>query len=134
MTAPTDRPVYDSEGRVARTALAVLDRVRSDLVGSRYRVVIGDERARLIERSASDEGASGLRDGLAHVVRGGEPVIYTAGDLAVAAVPIADPRSGRRVGVVALLGHAEAASELMLVYVRQIARDLEDGLVEDPSA
>jgi DNA-binding CsgD family transcriptional regulator len=135
VTAPTDRPAHDgnNEGRIARTALAVLDRVRSDLVSSPYGVVIGDERARLIERSAAHDAGFGLGDVLALVVRGGEPVVDTVGDLAVAAAPIADPRSGRRVGAVALFGQAEAASELMLAYVRRISRDVEDGLVEDLS-
>jgi len=60
-------------------------------------------------------------------------VVDTVGDLAVATAPIADPRSGRRVGAVALFGQAEAASELMPAYVRRISRDVEDGLVEDLS-
>ena len=129
------KPEVESRSRIARTALAVLDRVRADLVDTSFSVVIADALARLIEHPEEDVTvASGLEGLLALIAQAHEPVVDTVAGLAVAAEPISDPRSGRPVGVVAILCRVDAASELMESYVRRIRREIEDGLVEDASA
>jgi DNA-binding CsgD family transcriptional regulator len=60
--------------------------------------------------------------------------MVTRGVTTVAVAPVFDPRTGSPVGVVALMCRAEAASELMVSYVRRVGRDIEDGLVDDASA
>ena len=68
------------------------------------------------------------------VVRGREHVAEALSDVACAATPIIDPRHGRPVGVVALICRDDAATALMLSYVRRIGWEIENGLVDDASA
>jgi transcriptional regulator of acetoin/glycerol metabolism len=154
------RPEVDTERGVARTALAVLHRARDDLSGTPFSLVLADERARVIERvdgiptlavlldrlnlapgyrwSEEHIGTNALGTALAReqplLVRGRAHAMKALAELACAATPIVDPRSGRPVGVVALACRIDASSELMLSYVRQIGREIEDGLVDDSSA
>jgi len=104
----------ESGGRTERVIRAVVDRVRADLVGTAFRVEAGDD--------------------LTHLTEGDEPGMATFADLAVALAPVVDPRSGRRVGVVALTCPVEAASELMPAYVRRLRREIEDELANAGSA
>jgi DNA-binding CsgD family transcriptional regulator len=128
------KPSVGTSGRFARTALAVLDRVRADLVGTQFSVVIVDALSRPIEHHDEDAGvASVLEEQLALIVRADEPVMGTVTGLAFAAEPISDSRSGRPVGIVAILCRVDAASELMESYVRRVRREIEYGLVEDAS-
>jgi DNA-binding CsgD family transcriptional regulator len=125
----------ETDSRIAPTTLAVLDRVRADLVGTPFTVVVADELARVIKRADRNAWfASKLEQEVALVAHRSEPFTETFANLAVAVAPISHPRSGQRVGIVAIMCRAEAASELMLSYVRRIGREMEDGLVDDASA
>jgi DNA-binding CsgD family transcriptional regulator len=101
----------EAHSRLARTAPTVLNRVRADLNGTPFSVVIVDALACLVEHPAQPTG-----------------------EVAIASEPICDPRSGRPLGVVAILCAVEAASELMEPFVRRIRREIEDGLLETTSA
>jgi DNA-binding CsgD family transcriptional regulator len=57
----------------------------------------------------------------------------TEADRAIAAVPVSEPRSGRAIGVVALMCAIEAKSDLMVPYLRRIRREIEDSLLNDGS-
>ncbi|MDQ1449473.1 MAG: hypothetical protein QOC79_2444, partial [Actinomycetota bacterium] len=130
----SSKPDVDTRSRFTRTALGVLDRVRADLVDTPFRVVIADALANLIEPSGEDAtAASELVEQLALIARAHGPVMETVSGLSFAAEPICDPRSGRPVGAVAILCRVEAASELMVSYVRRVRREIEDGLVENAS-
>jgi hypothetical protein len=125
----------DREPRIARTALAVLERVRADLVGTPFSVAVADEQTRLIEPTNGDASLpSELEEAITHAAPAAQPFMETRAGMTVAVAPVADPRSGRPAGVVALMCGADAASELMLSYVRRIGREVEDGLVDDASA
>jgi DNA-binding CsgD family transcriptional regulator len=128
------KPDAETWSRIERTGLAVVDRVRADLVETPFDVVIADALARLIGHPEEDAAvASDLEGQLSLVVRANAPAMETVGCLTFAAEPISDPRSGRPVGAVAILCRVEAASELMRSYVRRIRREIEDGLLEDAS-
>ncbi len=145
MTVKIDREAHDddvrakpdgeTDSRMARSTLAVLDRVRADLVGTPFTAVVADDLAGVIERAdRSARLASKLEQEVALFAHRSDPFVETFVDLAVAVAPISDPRSGQRVGVVALMCRVEAASELMLSYVRRVSREMEEGLVDHASA
>jgi DNA-binding CsgD family transcriptional regulator len=145
LTVKIDREAHDDDGRskpdgetdsrIARSTLAVLDRVRADLVGTPFTAMVADDLAGVIERAdRSARLASKLEQEVALFAHRSDPFVETFVDLSVAVAPISDPRSGQRVGVVALMCRVEAASELMLSYVRRVGREMEDGLVDHASA
>ena len=153
-------PEVDTERHLERTALAVLERAADDLVDTPFSLVVANERARVIERIDGDPGFAAKLDrlhlvpgyrwseqcigtnaigrALTHepsvVVRGCEHFAEALSDVACAAIPIIDPRHGRPVGVVALICRTDAATALMLSYVRRIGWEIENGLVDDASA
>jgi DNA-binding CsgD family transcriptional regulator len=105
------------------------------LNGTPFRVVIADALGVLIEHPEDDAAvASELEEQLARITRAGEPVAETVAGRAFAAEPICEPRSGRPIGVVAILCGVDAASELMEPYVRRLRREIEDGLLESASS
>lgn len=149
----------ETEGQLERTALTVLERVGDDLVDTPFSLVLTNERARVIERVDGDAGLAAMLDrlhlapgyrwseqhvgtnaigtALEHeaslVVRGREHGAEALADVACAATPVTDPRDGRPIGVVALICRDDAASALMLSYVRRIGREIENELVDDGS-
>jgi DNA-binding CsgD family transcriptional regulator len=136
MTVTIDlEPYADAESRIPRTALSVLERVRGDLVGTPFGVVVVDVQTRVIEPTdVHARPPAELHDAIARALPATQPFMETRGATTVALAPVSDPRSGRPAGVVALTCRAEAASELMVSYVRRVAREIEDGLVDDASA
>jgi sigma-54 dependent transcriptional regulator, acetoin dehydrogenase operon transcriptional activator AcoR len=153
-------PEVDTERHLDRTALAVLERAGDDLVDTPFSLVVANERARVIERvdgnpslaakldrlhlvpgyrwSEQCIGTNAIGTALAHEasvsVRGREHFAEALSDVACVATPIIDPRHGRPVGVVALICRDDAATTLMLSYVRRIGWEIENGLVNDASA
>jgi sigma-54 dependent transcriptional regulator, acetoin dehydrogenase operon transcriptional activator AcoR len=124
-------------GRLERTALAVLAHAADDLVDTPFSLVLTDERARVIERidGNPDLAADLDRIRLAPGYRWSEECVAEAlAHMACAATPIIEPRQGRPIGVVALVCDDDAATELMLSYVRRIGREIEGRLLDDASA
>ena len=62
-------PEADTERNVDRTALAVLERARDDLVDTPFSLVVANEHARVIERVDGDPGLAAKLDHL-HLVPG----------------------------------------------------------------
>ncbi len=153
MTEVRYEPEADTDGRLERTALAVLERAGDDLVGTPFSLVLADERGRVIERVDGDPSLGAKLDRVNLVpgyrwseqcvgvnavgsarVGGGGHVVDAASGMACAAVPVTDPRHGRPVGVVALVCRDGAATALMGSYVRRIGWEIENGLVDDASS
>ena len=152
------RPEVDTERGVARTALWCCIGLGTTSPGRRsasssWTSVPASSRCRRHPdargAARSPESRSGLplergahrherardraRRGTAAPGTGTRHAMKALADLACAATPIVDPRSGRPVGVVAAACRIDASSELMLSYVRQIGRQIEDSLVDDSS-
>jgi DNA-binding NarL/FixJ family response regulator len=135
----------------------VLDDLIRDLAGAIVGVVLTDECSQVIDRRVAHRGLRGELDANAMVPgsvyaegRIGTNAIGTAlaqrapsmvvgtehfADafipLACAAVPLADPQSGRLIGVIDLTCRARDASPLMLSLARRGAHEIEQRLVDD---
>ena len=133
---PPCEPEVDP-GRLERTALAVLAHAADDLVGTPFSLVLTHERGRVIERIDGNPDLAADLDRL-HLAPGyrwsEERVAEALAHMACAATPIVEPRQGRPIGVVALVCDDDAATELMLSYVRRIGREIESRLLDDASA
>jgi sigma-54 dependent transcriptional regulator, acetoin dehydrogenase operon transcriptional activator AcoR len=64
------------------------------------------------------------------MVEGGEHFAETLGIFACAAVPIADPRTGRTLGILDLTSRVNDATPLMVPLARRLARDIEQLLLD----
>ena len=150
-------PDVDIDGLLVRAARPVLDQLAIDLAGARVAVLLTNERGQVVDRRASEPsllvrldrillapgyvyaedvvGTNGIGTALAQRspsgVEGGEHFAEALTTLACAGAPIADPRSGRTLGVVDLTCLAGEGSALMLPFATRAARDIELRLVDD---
>jgi sigma-54 dependent transcriptional regulator, acetoin dehydrogenase operon transcriptional activator AcoR len=153
-------PDVDPDGRIVRAARPVFGWLGHDLAGVPVTVVLADDRGRLlddpvggVEGSApaggielargscwSEErvGTNAVGVALAQQgpasVRGDEHFAEPLKSLACAATPIRNPRDGGMVGVVGVSCAIEHADALMCSLARRVARDIEDGLIDDSSS
>lgn len=147
----------DSDVLLVRAAVPVLDDLIGDLEGAIVGVVLTDERGHVIDRRVAHRGLRGDLDAIAMVPgsvyaegRIGTNAIGTAlaqqapsmvvgtehfadafTPMACAAVPLADPQSGRLIGVIDLTCRARDVSPLMLSLARRGAHEIEQRLVDD---
>ncbi|MCU1375124.1 MAG: putative transcriptional regulator [Actinomycetia bacterium] len=149
-------PEGDGDRPLARTARAVLDQIALDLVGAPVGVVLAGERGQVLDRRVDDVtlrahldrvhlapgfvlteavvGTNGIGTAIARrrptTVVGEEHFADSLTTVACAAAPIADPRSGQVVGVLALASHVADASSLMLPLATHAAREIEHRLID----
>jgi transcriptional regulator of acetoin/glycerol metabolism/DNA-binding CsgD family transcriptional regulator len=147
----------DSEAQLVSAGVAVLDDLIGDLSGAVVGVVLTDERGRVMDRRVDHRGLRGDLDAIAlapgsvyaegrigtnaigtalaqqapSMVVGTEHFADAFTPMACAAVPLADPESGRLIGVIDLTCRARDASPLMLSLARRGAREIEQRLVDD---
>ncbi len=138
----------DPLSTVAAPVLAALDQ---DLAGTDAVVVLADVEARIIACRGRDQpgtrhlgpvGASAgfvwseeqlgtnaigtpLAHGAAVLVAGDEHFADLLTTVGGSGAPVSDPRTGRAIGVVAILRREPHGSDLMATVVRQAARDIE---------
>ena len=147
----------DSDVPLVRAAMPVLDGLIGDLAGTIVGVVLTDERGHVIDRRVAHRGLRGDLDAIAlapgsvyaegrigtnaigtalaqqapSMVTGTEHFADVFTPMACAAVPLADPQSGRLVGVIDLTCRARDASPLMLALARRGAHEISQRLVDD---
>jgi DNA-binding CsgD family transcriptional regulator len=149
-------PVIDADGALVRAARPVLEQLAEDLAVYRMAVVVTDAGGDVLERRVSEGQLRGRLDGLLlapgfsyaeecvgtnaigtaleqrrpSIVEGDEHFADALTAMACAAVPIADPRSGRILGAIDLTCAAADGSPLMLPLATQAARQIEERLVD----
>jgi DNA-binding CsgD family transcriptional regulator len=147
----------DSDVLLVRAAVPVLDDLIGDLAGTIVGVVLTDEGGHVIDRRVAHRGLRGDLDGIAlapgsvyaegrigtnaigtalaqqapSMVVGTEHFADAFTPMACAAVPLADPQSGRLIGVIDLTCRAGDVSPLMLSLARRGAHEIEQRLVDD---
>ena len=157
------RPTYDAaidpDGALLRAARPVLDRLIQRVRGEGVAVLLGDHRARIIERHVDDAhlrrqldrvqairgfvfdeataGTNGLGTALEEDrpvrVRGEEHFVSQLASFAGTAAPIHHPFSGRRLGVLCVFGALACADDRMLGLVTRTAADVEGRLGDEAS-
>jgi transcriptional regulator of acetoin/glycerol metabolism len=156
---PYDADV-DYRGRLCWAAGPVLDRVGDDLDGTGVGLLLTDQRARVLARRVADHDTAGLLDrvqlapgygyreeqigtnAIGTAIAGRGPALVVGEEhfadaltrLACAAVTVADPATGRVIGVVDVTCVADNASPLMLPLVKRAAWEIGQRLLDDSSA
>src|SRR5215470_5666702 len=156
---PYDADV-DSRGRLCWAAGPMLDGVGDDLAGTGVGLVLTDQRARVLARRVADHDTAGLLDrvqlapgygyreeqigtnAIGTAIAGRGPALVAGQEhfadaltrLACAAVTVADPATGRVIGVVDVTCAADKASPLMLPLVKRAAWEIGQRLLDDSSA
>ena len=102
----------DGHGVLTRAARPVIDQLASDLAGTGIGVVLTDARGHVVDRRVTG------------------PWFDVRPDMAGAAVPITDSRSGRAVGTLDLTCRPADANPLMRPFVARAAREIEQHLVD----
>jgi transcriptional regulator of acetoin/glycerol metabolism len=150
----------DDRGRLCWAAGPVLDQVGGDLDGTGAGLLLTDQRARVLARRAADHETAGLLDrvqlapgygyreeqvgtnAIGTAIAGRGPALVVGQEhfadaltrLACAAVTVADPATGRVIGVVDITCAAGDASPLMLPLVKRAAWEIGQRLLDDSSA
>jgi DNA-binding CsgD family transcriptional regulator len=153
---PFDSTV-DSDALLVRAAVPVLDDLIGDLSGAIVGVVLTDEGGHIIDRRVDHRGLRGDLDAIAlapgavyaegrigtnaigtalaqraaSMVVGTEHFADAFTPMACAAVPLADPQTGRLIGAIDLTCRARDVSPLMLSLARRGAREIERRLIDD---
>jgi transcriptional regulator of acetoin/glycerol metabolism len=156
---PYDADVND-RGRLCWAAGPVLDQVGGDLDGTGVGLLLTDQRAKVLARRTADHDTAALLDrvqlapgfgyreeqigtnAIGTAIAGRGPALVAGQEhfadaltrLACAAVTIADPATGRVIGVVDVTCAANAASPLMLPLVKRAAWEIGQRLLDDSSA
>ena len=156
---PYDADV-DSRGRLCWAAGPVLDGVGDDLDGTGVGLLLTDQRARVLARRVADYDTARLLDrvqlapgygyreeqigtnAIGTAIAGRGPTLVAGQEhfadaltrLACAAVTVADPATGRVIGVVDVTCAAGKASPLMLPLVKRAAWEIGQRLLDDSSA
>jgi len=156
---PYDADV-DSRGRLCWAAGPVLDGVGDDLDGTGVGLLLTDQRARVLARRVADHDTARLLDrvqlapgygyreeqigtnAIGTAIAGRGPALVAGQEhfadaltrLACAAVTVADPATGRVIGVVDVTCAADKASPLMLPLVKRAAWEIGQRLLDDSSA
>ena len=146
----------DTDSRLQRAAASVLDQVALDLPETEVGVFLTNEEAVILDRRVADRNirsrldrvmlAPGFCFGEGDVgtnaiclaialngscmVEGGEHFAETLGIFACAAVPIANPRTGRTLGILDVTSRVNDATPLMVPFARRVARDIEQLLLD----
>lgn len=154
--APFD-PDIESDGLLVRAARPVVDQLVADLAGAPVAVLLTNERGQVVDRPAADPwllarldrillapgyvyaedavGTNGMGTALVQrssaTVAGEEHFADALTIVASAGAPIADPRSGRTLGVIDLTTLAGEGNALMLPLATRGAREIEQRVVED---
>lgn len=157
--ALVEAPFAGNQAAAAPIVLAagsVLDHLASDLAGAGVSVFLADEGAQIVDGRTSDTllGLRLERMGIAPGFICAEDMVGTNGigtalverapvqvdgeehyadafvSVSCAAAPIADPTSGRVMGVLALVCLAEQRNSLMLPFANRAAREVEQRLVD----
>jgi transcriptional regulator of acetoin/glycerol metabolism len=147
----------DTDAPLVRAAFPVLGSLIEDLAGSIVSVILTDDNGQVIDRRVANRGLGAALDNLSlapgfvygerqigtnaigtalaqrtpSMVVGHEHFAEAFAVMACAAVPIADPATGRFTGVIDLTCRAGDASRLMLPLARRAAREIELRLVDD---
>ena len=156
---PYDADV-DYRSRLCWAAGPVLDRVGEDLGGTGVGLLLTDQRARVLARRVAEEDTARLLDrvqlapgygyreeqigtnAIGTAIAGRGPALVAGQEhfadaltrLACAAVTVADPATGRVIGVVDVTCAADKASPLMLPLVKRAAWEIGQRLLDDSSA
>src|SRR4051812_184031 len=146
----------DPDAPLVRAAIPVLGSLVEDLAGSIVSVILTDNHGKVIDRRVPHRPLRAALDGISlapgfvyaegqigtnaigtalaqhtpSMVVGPEHFGEAFTLMACAAVPIADPATGRLTGVIDLTCSARDASRLMLPLARRAARDIETRLVD----
>src|SRR4051812_48739412 len=146
----------DTDAPLVRAALPVLHSLVEDLAGSTVSVILTDDHGQVIDRRVAHRplraaldvislapgfmyaerqiGTNAIGTALAlhtpSMVVGHEHFGEAFTMMACAAVPIADPATGRLAGVIDVTCRAREANQLMLPLARRAARDIETRLVD----
>ncbi len=149
------RTDLDTDSPLQRAAAPVLEQVALDLPETEVGVLLTNEEAVILDRRVADRnirsrldrvmlapgfcfgegevGTNGICLAIALngscLVEGGEHFAETLGIFACAAVPIANPRTGRTVGILDLTSRVNDATPLMVPFARRVARDIEQLLL-----
>jgi transcriptional regulator of acetoin/glycerol metabolism/DNA-binding CsgD family transcriptional regulator len=147
----------DSDVLLVRASVPVLDGLIGDLAGVIVGVVLTDEDGHVLDRRVDHRGLRGDLDAIAlapgavyaegrigtnaigtalaqqapSMVVGTEHFADAFTPMGCAAVPLADPQSGRLIGAIDLTCRASDASPLMLSLARRSAREIEQRLIDD---
>ena len=159
LEVPYDADVND-RGRLCWAAGPVLDRVGDDLDGTGVGLLLTDQRAWVLARRVADRDTADLLDrvqlapgygyreeqigtnAIGTAIAGRGPALVVGQEhfadaltrLACAAVTVADPATGRVIGVVNVTCAADNASPLMLPLVKRAAWEIGQRLLDDSSA
>jgi DNA-binding CsgD family transcriptional regulator len=149
-------PDVDADGSLARAAGPVLEKLVDDLAPMSMAVVISDAQGHVLDRRVTERslqhrldrillapGFSYAEDGVGtnalgtaleqrapSFVNGDEHFADVLTEMACAAAPVHDPRSGHLLGAIDLTCRAADSSLLMLPFARQAARQIEERLVD----
>lgn len=152
-------PDIDAESRLAWAAATVFNRVADDLRDTPIALILTDQRGHVLVRRDGTPSVARLMDhielapGFVYgedlvgtnaigtalelrapaVVLGYEHFANALTSMACAASPVADPASGRIIGVVDLTCAADQAAPLMLPLAKRIAWEIEQRLLDDAS-
>jgi transcriptional regulator of acetoin/glycerol metabolism len=155
----TGQAGFDPDGRLLRLAQPILDRLADEVASADMTVILTDPRGLVLDRRA---GSAALRRGLDRVLlapghfysedRVGTNGIGTAAEdrgvawvvgsehyaewlrwLSCAGAPIRDPITGRIDGIIDLTCRLRDTSPLMVPFVKEAAREIEQRLYEDAS-
>jgi DNA-binding CsgD family transcriptional regulator len=145
--------------RLLAASAPVVDRLERDLEGADVAIVLSDDRARVVDRRVPDDavcqsldaamlmpgcnierGAAGrtaasiaTRDRAPAVVVGAAHSSPELERFTTAAAPIFDHATGQLLGVVSLVARVGDGAPLLILVVRQTAREIEERLLDGPS-
>jgi DNA-binding CsgD family transcriptional regulator len=147
----------ENDSLLVRAARPVLDSLIDDLASANVGLVLTDRDGDILNRWVPERslgarfdrvnlapgfvyteqavGTNGIGTAIAarqpSFVRGSEHFADALTELACAAAPVVDPRTGHVLGVVDLTCSARDASDLMLPFARRAAHDIEERLLDD---
>jgi DNA-binding CsgD family transcriptional regulator len=147
----TFAPVDGHDEPLAQAAGAVTAALGDDLAGTNLSILVADAHGRIVRRRAADQGAADSLDAMhlspgfmwteehvgtngigtalyrrtATLVAGDEHFADRLTSTCCAGAPIVEDGSGRIRGVIAIVGNAADATDLMTTVARQAARDIE---------
>ncbi len=149
----------DAAGRLGRAAAPVIEHAADDLCDTRVALLLTDRHGQVLARREGSKVVASLLDRIQlapgfvyredavgtnaigtaierrapSVVHGQEHFADALTGMACAATTVIDPVTGRVIGVVDLTCAAEDVSPLMLPLTKQVARDIEQRLLDDAS-
>jgi DNA-binding CsgD family transcriptional regulator/transcriptional regulator of acetoin/glycerol metabolism len=145
--------------RLLAASAPVMDRLERDLERADVAIVLSDDRARVVDRRVPDDavcrsldaamltpgcsiemGAAGrtaasiaTRDRAPAVAVGAAHSSHELERFTTAAAPIVDHATGQLIGLVSLVARVGDGAFLLMLVVRQTAREIEERLLDGPS-